>query len=167
MMIYSNIDKFNEVTGQALAKLYQNFPVTLSLGAFNMREGGKDAWYDSSSFTGAELTPQAEFVMATLDWLAEAGYFRYQDKDDIGFSGVVLTPACFELLDAVPDQLPGRTQSIGGQLIWAMRAGIAHVLGAVASRVLSDGVKLGLKPAPIICADSPLRANTARRQRPY
>ncbi|MBR8336395.1 hypothetical protein KDW69_32630 [Burkholderia ambifaria] len=144
-MIYPNIDKFNEVTGQALAKLYQNFPVTLSLGAFNMLEGGKDACYDSSSFTGAALTPQAEFVMATLDWLAEAGYIRYKDKHDIGFSDVVLTAAGLELLNAVPDALQGGKEPMGARLVAAMRAGTAHVLGTVAKQVLSKGVELGLQ----------------------
>ena len=155
-MIYPNIDKFNEITGQALAKLYQNFPVPLSLGAFNLIEGGKDACYDSSSFTGADLTPQAEFVMATLDWLAQAGYLRYQDKHNIGFSGVVLTPAGLNLLNAVPDALQGGKEPMGARLVAAMRAGTAHVLGTVANQVLSKGVGLGLEHALNHLSWSPL-----------
>lgn len=87
-------------------------------------------------------TDETEFFAATVDWLAEAGYLRYQNRDPelvTGFTGAVLTAKGLELLKAIPDSLGG---SFGERLRDAAATEGREGLRALVSQVLGAGISL-------------------------
>ena len=67
-MTSSNIERFDEIAAQTLARLYENFPVptALMVGQYGV-EIGDDNWDDPKALAAAE------FVIASLQWLGDAG----------------------------------------------------------------------------------------------
>lgn len=141
-MAVSNIERFDELTGRVLAALYAAFPMPVAL--VPEKFVGK-AW-GVDNFTGALVaSEETEFFTATVTWLAEAGYLRYQEADSVkvsGYTGVVLTAKGLELLKAIPDSLGG---SFGERLREAAAAEGREGLRALVSQVLGTGVALLLR----------------------
>lgn len=94
---------------------------------------------------GPVATENTEFFAATVDWLGETGYLRYQQRDPEllqGFAGVVLTAKGLELLKAIPDSLGG---SFGERLRDAAATEAREGLRSVVSQMLGVGLGLMLK----------------------
>ncbi len=138
-MTASNIERFDELTGQVLARLYAEFPLPIRLIPDQFVE---KSWL-VDEFTGALFaSAETEFFTATVDWLAEAGYLRYQELERTkvnGFSGAVLTAKGLELLKAIPDSLGG---SFGERLRDAAATEGREGLRALVSQVLGAGISL-------------------------
>ncbi|MCX7293599.1 hypothetical protein [Janthinobacterium sp.] len=141
-MTLSNIDAFDELTGQIFARLYENFPKPIYLDARRFVEGGDTACFNADSFTGAELTPPAEAFINTATWLVQEGYIsvRPNSKSATGFSDAVLSEKGLIALKAVPDSLVSRA-TLGERLVQSVKAGTTEVLKGVANEVLSVLVK--------------------------
>lgn len=138
-MAVTNIERFDELTGRVLAALYAAFPlpvVLLPVKFVTVAERMDDF------LGGAVASEETEFFAATVRWLAEAGYLRYQVCDPElvqGFTGAVLTAKGLELLKAIPDSLGG---SFGERLGEAVASEGREGLRALVSQVLGTGVSL-------------------------
>jgi hypothetical protein len=141
-MAVSNIERFDELTGQVLAMLYAEFPLPIRLPP----EKFVVDWWVTNEHIGAPVpTRDTKFFIATVTWLADAGYLRYQSLDPaqlLGFENAVLTAKGLELLKAIPDSLGG---SFGDRLSAAVATEGREGLRALASQVLGTGVALLLR----------------------
>lgn len=138
-MVASNVERFDELTGQILARLYAEFPLPTRLAPDKFVD---KAWV-VDNFTGAlAASDETEFFTATVVWLAEAGYLRYQGLEPTkvnGFSGAVLSAKGLELLKAIPDSLGG---SFGERLREAAATEAKEGLRSLVSQVLGAGISL-------------------------
>ncbi|HBP0981753.1 hypothetical protein [Pseudomonas aeruginosa] len=145
-MTASNIERFDEITGLVLGKLYENFPVPIYLLVKNFVDDG----YKMNEALGVEtITKDGEFLLASISWLASSGYLLYEERiHHQGFRGAVLTAKGLEVLKAMPASLQVGP-SLGEKLVVASKVGTKEVLRGVVSEVLSMGaryasVQLGL-----------------------
>lgn len=136
-MALSNIERFDETVGKALAMLYESFPVPRHLLAEDFV--GEGNVRNLESFTGAELTMEAEFCMATLLWLHETGYISAKDTSPEGLGRVVLTAKGLETLKAVPDSLQG---PLGARLVEAAKTEGRELIRSLASQAISAGLQV-------------------------
>lgn len=141
-MTLSNIDAFDELTGRIFAKLYENFPNPIYLDATRFIAGGAGSVFNAESFTGAELTPQAEAFINTASWLVQEGYIavRPNSKTATGFAEAVLSEKGLIALKAVPDSLISRA-TLGERLVQSVKAGTMETLKGVTNEVLSVLIK--------------------------
>jgi hypothetical protein len=138
-MTASNIQKFDEITGQVFGALYQSFPVAKYLPIKDFVEDG----LSFDDFLGCEVANKnGQFFFACVEWLAESGYLRFKEKyDHAGFADVVLTAKGLEALKAFPASLSADS-SLGEQLVDATKSGAKSVIGSLAGEVLSVGSRI-------------------------
>lgn len=138
-MTTSNIQRFDEITGQVLGALYENFPVPRHLVIEQFIEGG----YTFDEHMGSDIAnEQGKFFLACIDWLAEAGYLRFKDRSHgSGVINAVLTAKGLEALKAFPKSLSAGP-SLGDQLVDATKTGTKSMLGSLAGEVLSVGSRI-------------------------
>ena len=135
-MARSNIERFDEITAQTLAKLYENFPVPIALtvGQFGV-EITEENWDDPQALS------DAEFVVSTHRWLCDAGYINLGDvRPPIGVFDAVLTAKGLEVLKAIPGSIGGQT--IGDRLIEGVKAGGKEIAKEALKEALSYGSRL-------------------------
>lgn len=138
-MTTSNIKRFDELTGQILGVLYEQFPVPHFLALGKLVPDGYS--YDESC-GGDAPNEQGLFFFACIDWLAESGYLRFRDKNHhYGYHDAVLTAKGLEVLKATPESLSTEA-TLGDQLIDATKSGAKGMLGKVAEQALSLGVRI-------------------------
>lgn len=146
MSTSTNIDKFNDLTGEIFTQLYELFPepAFLSAGKFV----GTDNVYAMNDNLGMEMpTKETTFFMSTIQWLANEDYLRIGDKGDAYFGKVVLTNKALTALNATPDSL---LPSLGSQLVQATKQGAKGVTRTVITETLRIGVELGAKAIGIL-----------------
>ena len=102
-MTISNIQQFDEITGQVLGALYESFPVPRHLLIKQFVEGG----YTFDDHMAMDVANErGEFFIACIDWLAEAGYLSFKDQSyGNGVLNAVLTAKGLEALKAFPASL--------------------------------------------------------------
>lgn len=138
-MTASNIQKFDEITGQVFGVLYENFPVAKCLLIKDFLDDGFS--YDERA-QGDFPNQNGEFFFACVEWLAQAGYLRFQEKLHYsGFDDVVLTAKGLEALKAIPASL-SMGPSLGEQLVDATKNGTKSILSNLAGEVLSVGTRM-------------------------
>lgn len=139
-MTISNIQRFDEITGKVLASLYQSFPVPMNLPAADFVEPATRI----CEHLGDEIpSEEAEFFIACVEWLAEAGYLKLRETH-YGFAlDVVLTAKGLETLKAVPQSL-NDNESIGEQLIEATRKGVTDQVRDLTNSFLKRGFALAV-----------------------
>lgn len=138
-MAVSNIERFDELTGQVLAALYAEFPMPMRLMPDKFVA---EWWVRDENICGPVASRDTQVFVATVTWLADAGYLRYQELDPTqlhGFGGVVLSAKGLELLKAIPDSLGG---SFGERLGEAVATEGREGLRALVSQVLGAGISL-------------------------
>ncbi|PNO56234.1 hypothetical protein MC64_012490 [Aeromonas caviae] len=136
-MASTNIEQFDLMVGKTFAYLYNRFPMPVYLSVGTLI--GEDKVYVEDEFTGAELTPEAEFAYATYAWLLNAGYINGKEYFNEGIGDAVLSAKGLETLKAVPDSLQG---SLGERLQEAASHHGADLVKSLASEALSFGVRL-------------------------
>lgn len=138
-MTTSNIKKFDEITGQVFAALYENFPVAKYVLIEDFLDDGFS--YDEHA-QGDFPNENGKFFLACVDWLAGAGYLRFDEKMRFsGFSGAVLTAKGLEALKATPSSL-NKEASLGDQLVEATQSGTKSILGKLSGEVISVGTRI-------------------------
>ncbi|HEN8734257.1 hypothetical protein D3C76_1171470 [compost metagenome] len=138
-MTTSNIQKFDEITGQVFGALYENFPVAKYLLIKDFLDDGFS--YDENA-QGDFPNKNGEFFFACVEWLAGAGYLRFDEKMHYsGFAGAVLTAKGLEALKAVPTSL-NKGASLGDQLVEATQSGTKTILGKLSGEVISVGTRI-------------------------
>ncbi len=111
-MAVSNIEMFDDITGKVFATLYQRFPMPALLKA----EAFVDVAMEFSEKHGMELpTHEAEFFIATAQWLIDAGYMTGKPYPYIHVENAILTAKGLEVLKAIPNSVSSNA-SIGEQL---------------------------------------------------
>lgn len=138
-MTSTNIEQFDLMVGQTLAHLYNSFPMPVNLSVSTFI--GEDNMYLKESFTGAELTPEAEFAYATYAWLLSAGYIDGKPYFNEGISDAVLSAKGLETLKAVPDSLQG---SLGERLADATKSNSLDVVKSLTTEALAIGMRMFL-----------------------
>lgn len=138
-MTTSNIQRFDEITGQVLGALYESFPVPRQVLIEQFIEDGTT----HNEFLGVDTAnSEGKFFLACIEWLSESGYFRYAEKaHGAGVLQAVLTTKGLEALKATPASLTSGP-SLGDQLVDATKSGTKSILGSIAGEVLSVGSRL-------------------------
>lgn len=138
-MTTSNIQRFDEITGQVLGALYENFPLPRDL---RIADFVADGYRLDEGLQKDVPNEDGLFFFACIDWLSEAGYLRFKNKNrHHGYSDGVLTAKGLEVLKAVPASLKNGP-SLGAQLVDASKTGTKSMLGSLAGEVLSVGSRL-------------------------
>jgi hypothetical protein len=138
-MAASNIEQFDEITGQVLGALYETFPVPRRLFITDFVLDG----FSMSEQLGMPVPNAAgSFFLASVDWLAGAGYLTHRGHaQGTGFLDSVLTAKGLEVLKATPASLQ-TGPSLGEKLVDASKGGAKEVLRGVVGEVLSLGSRL-------------------------
>ena len=138
-MTASNIQQFDEITGRVLGALYERFPVPHRLMISDFMNDG----FSMNDHLGIEVPNEVGmFFIASVDWLADAGYLKFRDKvQNVGYLQAILTAKGLEALKSTPASLTSGP-SLGDQLVDATKSGTKSILGSIAGEVLSVGSRL-------------------------
>ncbi len=137
-MAVSNIEKFDDITGKIFAELYQSFPLPQLLLPSSFVENAMQ--FDERY--GTEVpTDDAEFFIATAEWLMHAGYITCKPCRYIRIDDAVLTAKGLEVLKAIPKSVTS-TSSIGEQLAASAKEGGKEVTRGLVSEAFGLGVRI-------------------------
>ncbi|MCY1432372.1 hypothetical protein D9M71_483650 [compost metagenome] len=146
-MATSNIEQFNEITGQVFALLYEEFPLPIALTPHSVGLD-TDRAPKQNATTGEMIYPEistdGEMFMRTIEWLASAGYLTCSSDRRWHIGNAVLTAKGLEVLNAIPEKLTKR-EPIGRQLAEASKSGGKELLRSITTEALGVGVRLLLK----------------------
>jgi hypothetical protein len=137
-MAVSNIEKFDDITGKIFAELYQSFPLPQTLMAEAIVE---TALYFDEEHQMDVPTEDAEFFIATANWLMQAGYLTCEPYPYMRIDNAVLTAKGLEVLKAVPDSVNSKT-SIGEELTNTAKEGGKEVARGLVSQALGLGARI-------------------------
>ncbi|BCG24333.1 hypothetical protein TUM18999_25240 [Pseudomonas tohonis] len=149
-MVAKNIERFNEITGQVFACLYESFPLPITLRpklfGIEEHEGGEYS-PELGETLGVEPQSAEEILFKhSVTWLIQAGYItaKKPDYDRHFFAEARLTAKGLEVLNAIPKTLTKR-EPLGEQLAAASKGGAKELMRTITTEVLGMGVRLGLK----------------------
>lgn len=134
-----NIERFNELTGNIFAFLYEQFPLPKLLKPEKFIEGGKDAAFDTNSPSGAGPTEATDFFVATVEWLNVEGYVSYKNMGHFDFREAVLTSKSLAILNGIPASLEN-TESLGDRLTSAAKSGASEIIKTIARETIGIGI---------------------------
>ena len=137
-MAVSNIDVFNDLTGKILGDLYLHFPKPKYLMADAFVESPMK-WHEKAQMEVP--SDEAEFFLATAQWLANAGYLTGKVCPYTHVENAVLTAKGLEVLNAIPESLSGGP-SIGERLAVAAKEGGKETMRGLVSEALGLGARL-------------------------
>lgn len=137
-MAVSNIEQFDDITGKIFAELYQSFPMPKTLMAESVVESA--TYYHEKSQMDLP-TKEAEFFIATADWLMQAGYLTCITCPYTRIDKAVLTAKGLEVLKAVPVSVSSKS-TIGEALTTTAQEGGKEVARGLVAEALGLGVKL-------------------------
>lgn len=143
----SNIERFDDFTGQILGRLYERFPIPTRVAAMDYLDCGPiQLAQNEYAFTGED----AEIFTATAQWLVIAGYIHSEGQQKSYLSKAVLTAKGLELLKMTPSSVKGG-RSFGERLISGAKDESRSAFRAVVSELLGLGAKfvspmIGLTP---------------------
>ncbi|GEK74202.1 MULTISPECIES: hypothetical protein [Halomonas] len=134
-----NIAFFDELTGKVLACLYGAFPVPTPLLAKDFVD---EPLAYSEHVMSEVASDQAEFFIATCEWLRRAGYIDADERDPYNLivREAVLTAKGLELLKVRPQNLTDEP-TLGEQLATATRDGATDAAKKTVSEVLGMGAR--------------------------
>ena len=129
----SNIERFDELTGQLLGTLYDRFPIGTVLNRDDYHGVTADTtdWFER--FSGANA-----FFCSTVHWLQRAGYIDYSMKDGGTFYDAVLTAKGLQALKAMPASLDPK-KTVGEYIAEGAQAGAVEAVKKGVAYVLSTG----------------------------
>lgn len=138
-MTASNIERFDEITGQLLGALYEKFPMPRNLFINDFVADG----YSYSETTCADVpNANGQFFFACIDWLSEAGYLRFKERNHYhGYIDAVLTAQGLAVLKVIPQSLQSGP-SLGEQLVDASKGGAKEVVRGLVGETLSLGARI-------------------------
>jgi hypothetical protein len=136
-MTATNIERFDELTGQVFGKLYTSFPIPIHLQS---RHFIADSIWSNQSQQDPERVQAVRMFYATVRWLASSGYLTFNETRD-GIEDAVLTAKGLEVLKATPSSLESGP-SIGERLAATGKEGGKEILGGLVSEALGLGARL-------------------------
>lgn len=143
-MAKTNIERFDEISADILAHLYQAFPVPISVtpkvsGLTEQKVTSYDPVSEIAVTSGAR-DPETEFFQETLAWLAMSGFILRRNHHGIQ-AEYVLTSHGLQTLKHVPKPSLGN-ETLGDKLSTAAKSGAAGAAKEVMTQVISIGVQL-------------------------
>ncbi|WP_230139211.1 hypothetical protein [Pseudomonas sp. Bi130] len=149
-MAKTNIERFDEMSADILAFLYDNFPIHKSVspevtGLSVVTCGEYDPETGQSERVSGQVDPETQFFYSTLEWLAQAGFISLKPSSG-GPRRYVLTAFGLQALKHVPKPTLG-TETLGEKLSTATKSGARHVASEALNQALSIGVQLITKHA--------------------
>lgn len=137
-MAVSNIEMFDDITGKIFAALYQSFPVPSYLMADSFVD---EAMQFSEKHEMDMPTQEAEFFIATAEWLIQAGYLTGTPYPYLRVDNAVLTAKGLEVLKAIPDSVSSKI-SIGEQLASTAKDEGREAFRGLVGQALGIGARL-------------------------
>lgn len=148
-MAKTNIERFDEMSADILAFLYESFPVHVGVlprvaGLTEIETLSYDP-VESTAVTSGERDPETDFFDATLAWLVQSGFVHH--KDNGHFSNTyVLTSLGLQALKHVPKPSLG-SETLGEKLSAATKSGAKEMAKEALNQVLSIGILALVKGA--------------------
>lgn len=144
-MAKTNIERFDEISADILAFLYDNFPIHKSVspevaGLSVVKRGEYDPRTGQAEIISGEIDPETQFFYSTLEWLAQAGFISLKPSNG-GIRKYVLTTYGLQALKHVPKPSLG-TETLGEKLSAATKSGARHAASEALNQALSIGVQL-------------------------
>lgn len=137
-MALSNIERFDEITGEVFAKLYLNFPVPCLL---RVADYVANATVFNEHLSTDVPSKEAEFFFSCIRWLESAGYIAAKAENEFFVAEVVLTSKGLEVLRAMPSSLQGKA-SIGERLGDTAAKGGKEIARMLVSEALALGTRI-------------------------
>lgn len=139
-MATTNIERFNEITGVVLGKLYESFPVKTDIMAVDVVGKVERMYYISDHEPEDVMTATDEdviFYFDTVDWLKQSGYLSAVGSSD-GIHGAVLTAKGLEVLNATPGSLE---KPLGEKMLDSAKTEGKEALRSLVSQALGIGLQ--------------------------
>ncbi|WP_312265123.1 hypothetical protein [Mixta calida] len=119
----SNVERFDEITGDIFAHLYLNFPVEMS---FDYSRWGykidEDYWQNPNSDQAKKGQRERDIIDGTFRFLEKSGYITYTATLNGGYINVTLTEKALLSLKKHPDSLTG-SKTFGDVIAEAFKEG--------------------------------------------
>lgn len=147
-MAKTNIQRFDEISADILAFLYDNFPIHHSVspevaGLSVVQFGEYDPNTGLRERISGEVDPETQFFYSTLEWLAEAGFISLKSSSGRKHK-YVLTAFGLQSLKHVP-QPAINSETLGDKLSAATKGGFKEVASATMNQALSIGTSLMMR----------------------
>ena len=144
-MAKTNIERFDEMSADILAFLYDSFPIPKTIspevsGLSMIKYGEYDPFESVAKVISGEVDPETEFFNSTLDWLVHSGFIRKRTVL-VDNHAYVLTSFGLQSLKHVPKPSIG-TETLGEKLSSATKAGAKEMAVEAMNQALSIGVQL-------------------------
>lgn len=143
-MAKTNIERFDEMSADILAHLYEAFPVHTGVSP---RTAGlvevEILDYDpvtGTSETAGERDPETDFFEATLAWLVQSGFVLRKDNGHFSCT-YVLTSLGLQALKHVPKPSLG-SETLGEKLSTATKSGAKEMAKEALNQALSIGMRV-------------------------
>lgn len=122
-----NNDLFNRFTAQIMHMLDESHPVPRDIMIGHLTRDLPDFRRDPNIVKRRELWPrEAQVAIGTIEWLAEQGYIRYDEKFPFGLRNARLDDRAYSILHGSP--VPGKSKTWSE---WLARHGSSLAAGAV------------------------------------
>ena len=144
-MAKTNIERFDEMSADILAFLYDRFPipeyVSPEVAGFSVIVYG-DYDHDAGAAVviSGEIDPETDLFKSTLAWLVHSG-FIHEKRSQHFSSQYFLTAYGLQALKHVPKPTLG-TETLGEKLSAATKAGTKTAASEILNQALSIGVQL-------------------------
>ncbi|WP_157829266.1 hypothetical protein [Pseudomonas monteilii] len=143
-MAKTNIERFDEISADILAHLYQAFPIPTAVtpsvaGLTELKVLNQDPVSEASVNSG-ERDPETEFFDASLAWLAHSGFILKKDGGHFRAT-YVLTAYGLQALKHVPTPSLG-SETLGEKLSSAARSGATGAAKEAMNQAVSIGMQL-------------------------
>ncbi|WP_147466149.1 hypothetical protein [Pseudomonas syringae] len=149
-MANTNIGRFDEISADILAFLYERFPIPEYIspavaGLSVIVYGDYDPVSGLHKNMSGEIDPETELFNSTLAWLVHAGFIHEKGSQHFS-SRYFLTPQGLQALKHVPKPALG-AETLGEKLSVATKAGAKSAASELLNQALSIGVQLITKQA--------------------
>lgn len=134
----TNIERFDEITGEVFARLYSSFPVPCLLKAADYVEN--PSVYHEHLCCDVP-SKDGEFFFACIRWLESAGYLTTSGENELFVGDALLTSKGLEVLRALPASLQGKA-SIGERLGEVAAVEGREVLRSLVTEALGIGARM-------------------------
>ena len=138
-----NIELFDDYTAAILARLYEAFPVPISIDARKLSGHEEVDEFGGVIDDHGQASKKFEIAISTLDWLREAGFIASHMRNQFGHSQVTLTAHGLQVLNAVPDSLKSK-EPTGEKLVRLTREGSLGLVRETVKAIIAAGVNAGL-----------------------
>lgn len=144
-MAKTNIERFDEMSADILAFLYDNFPIHKSVspeivGLRVIKYSEYDTTTGQREIISGEVDPETQFFYSTLEWLVESGFTSIKPSSN-SKRKYVLTAYGLQALKHAPKPSLG-AETLGEKLSAATKAGTKTVASEILNQALSIGAQL-------------------------